>query len=224
MGHPGKLKRHGFTLIEILVVVTILALLAAILFPVFARARDNARRTSCLGNMRQLGLSFMHYAQDNDETMVNVYMYYGPGKTNLYWWQDTIQPYAKSRQILLCPYQENATTYTAMRPLLAPYPLHTAYAANNIYNDWQGGSLFPPLRAGQVVGRSLSEFDDATTTIVISEVTAGEMEFYDWQHTDWGTAPRVDKRHLSGSNFVFADGHAKWQARTQRSQWTLRMD
>ena len=63
----SKQYRRGFTLIELLVVIAIIAILAAILFPVFARARENARRSSCLSNMKQIGLGMMQYSQDNDE-------------------------------------------------------------------------------------------------------------------------------------------------------------
>lgn len=105
-----------------------------------------------------------------------------------------------------------------------PNPLRVSYVANNIYNDWTGATLYPPLRAGSGVGHAIADFEETSTTIVITEVKAGEMEFFDWQHTDWGNSSRVGKRHLEGSNFVFADGHAKWQAQTQRSQWTLKAD
>src|SRR5476651_819462 len=69
--HPRS--RHGFTLIELLVVIAIIAILAAILFPVFARAREQARRTSCLSNMKQIGLALFMYAQDYDETLPERY-------------------------------------------------------------------------------------------------------------------------------------------------------
>lgn len=65
---PRRIPRRGFTLIELLVVIAIIALLAAILFPVFARARENARRASCQSNLKQIGLSVVQYTQDYDET------------------------------------------------------------------------------------------------------------------------------------------------------------
>jgi prepilin-type N-terminal cleavage/methylation domain-containing protein/prepilin-type processing-associated H-X9-DG protein len=215
---------RGFTLIEVLIVVAIIGLLAALLFAAFASARENARRASCLNNTRQIAMGLLQYTQDYDERMANVYMYHGPGQTNLLWWQDMIQPYTKSYPVFLCPSQNNPTGYSVARPDFAPDVLRTSYAANNIYTDWTGAPIFPPMRAGQVVGRSLADFVDPATTIVVAEVPSGEVEIWHWDHTDWGTSSRVDKRHLEGSNFCFGDGHAKWYRTTQRSMWTLRSD
>ncbi len=98
----GAAQRRGFTLIELLVVIAIIAILAAILFPVFARARENARRTSCLSNLKQVGLSLLQYIQDNDEQ--NTRSWYGAdsgpsdpiGSGSRYKWMDAIYPYLKS--------------------------------------------------------------------------------------------------------------------------------
>ena len=86
-------RKTGFTLIELLVVIAIIAILAAILFPVFARARENARRSSCMSNMKQIGLGVMQYLQDYDER-------YMPEHDE---WVDAVQPYIKSTQIFRCP-------------------------------------------------------------------------------------------------------------------------
>lgn len=107
-------RKRGFTLIELLVVIAIIAILAAILFPVFARAREKARQTACLSNMKQLGLGFMMYSQDYDETFPGIRFGDGPGQS---WpwavWQGSIdwmgvfthavQPYIKNRGIFQCP-------------------------------------------------------------------------------------------------------------------------
>src|SRR4028118_570049 len=92
-------RLKGFTLIELLVVIAIIAILAAILFPVFARARENARRASCLSNAKQIGLGVMQYAQDYDEKLPFSYTNPGPGGI----WADTIQPYVKNYQMFKCP-------------------------------------------------------------------------------------------------------------------------
>ena len=102
--------RRGFTLIELLVVIAIIAILAAILFPVFARAREKARQASCQSNLKQLALSALMYAQDYDEKMVKCYLYHPvPNLTHIRWyWQSAanpgmLHPYTKNHQIQRCP-------------------------------------------------------------------------------------------------------------------------
>src|SRR4051812_17085103 len=91
-------RRTAFTLIELLVVIAIIAILASILFPVFGRARENARRSSCLSNMKQIGLGMYQYSQDYDEK----FMLEWDGGTDA-GWKQIVQPYLKSTQIWACP-------------------------------------------------------------------------------------------------------------------------
>ena len=86
-------RRTGFTLIELLVVIAIIAILAAILFPVFARAREKARQASCLSNVKQQGVAVMMYVQDYDEAF----------PIDLYGWVVALRPYTKNEQIWVCP-------------------------------------------------------------------------------------------------------------------------
>ncbi len=96
------MNRRAFTLIELLVVIAIIAILAAILFPVFAQAREKARQTSCLSNQKQLGLGTMMYVQDYDETYPMTANYGEPAATRTIW-SDMVAPYLKNRDIFKCP-------------------------------------------------------------------------------------------------------------------------
>src|SRR5476649_1960479 len=105
MGTRGlPMRKSGFTLIELLVVIAIIAILASILFPVFARARENARRASCQSNMKQLGLGMMQYVQDYDERFpLSGGDGYGCNLTGQQSWPEAVQTYTKSTQIFKCP-------------------------------------------------------------------------------------------------------------------------
>jgi len=121
-GQPAARRATGFTLIELLVVIAIIAILAAILFPVFGRARENARRTSCSSNLKQISLAIMQYAQDNDEFFPRCYIMYKTAHPEFNttppggWWYDgsswgariifgvqQLYPYHKSTQLMSCP-------------------------------------------------------------------------------------------------------------------------
>ncbi len=140
-------RRAGFTLIELLVVIAIIAILAAILFPVFAQAREKARQTSCLSNMKQISLGIMQYTQDYDETY--------PFGANKEWWAEVtwvqiVDPYLKSLAVLRCP----SDSSDALRPDLATLPNwvgagQISYAANGYQAIFRQG--FPDY-CGPIVG------------------------------------------------------------------------
>ncbi|RYX84465.1 DUF1559 domain-containing protein [bacterium] len=222
----NALVDRAFTLIELLVVIAIIAILAAILFPVFARARENARKSSCLSNLKQLGLAFAQYTQDYDERYP---MWRATGCANngdCGWATDRsasfpspVTSYIKSRQILQCP-SESATTVTAAPSVVG----FVDYFYNaNIGSDGSGacsGSFDNPAGVG---GRNLSQFEAPTETILLGD---GQGHMADnWangratcaggglaqSNGRWNPAALdYPLRHLEGSNYAFADGHVKW--------------
>lgn len=103
MKYRDKTFKAAFTLIELLVVIAIIAILAAILFPVFGRARENARRSSCQSNLKQIGLGLAQYTQDNDETQVMTFYTVQNVNGNRVYWPTSIFPYVKNEQIFVCP-------------------------------------------------------------------------------------------------------------------------
>jgi prepilin-type N-terminal cleavage/methylation domain-containing protein/prepilin-type processing-associated H-X9-DG protein len=122
MNIKNNFKKRGFTLIELLIVIAIIAILAAILFPVFGRARENARRSSCQSNLKQMGLGFMQYTQDYDEKLPSGFIFSG-GTSAGTGWAGEIYPYVKSQQIFVCPSDDNRAaskiSYSANRNILA---------------------------------------------------------------------------------------------------------
>ncbi len=125
---PSSICKNGkaaFTLIELLVVIAIIAILAAILFPVFARARENARRSSCQSNLKQIGLGALQYIQDYDEKYPTSYIN-TPGQPR---WLQVIQPYVKSTQVFACP--SNTDNSKILYPTAGAYPaIPASYAGN----------------------------------------------------------------------------------------------
>lgn len=177
-------RQRGFTLIELLVVIAIIAILAAILFPVFAKAREKARATSCLSNFRQMSLAFIQYTQDYDE------MY--PINPE---WKGRLQPYIKTTEINRCP----------SRPELPWY-----YGQG--YNIGVPAMLGTPVPG--LPGRSEGTVRRPTGTILMAEwercnagPPAGPRGLFAGGATAFWTVCRI---HNSGSNVAFCDAHAKW--------------
>ena len=200
-------SRLGFTLIELLVVIAIIALLAAILFPVFARARENARKSSCANNLKQIGLGLQQYAQDNDETLTRGW--YGSGNsgsdlTDKYKWMDCIYPYVKSEQLFNCPSHTITTKYRFRNGTN-----YGSYAGNVAY--W--GQADP----GGPMLKSLPEIEAPAETVFATD-GGGNFEIA-WQNsaanptvTKVGNVPALNEvraRHLEAANVVFVDGHVK---------------
>ena len=194
--------RRGFTLIELLVVIAIIAILAAILFPVFARAREKARQTSCLSNLKQLSLGAMMYAQDYDETMFPSWE--GPAAyPGSYQWPQLVYPYVKNWQIFICP-SDNAENLVTN----GGAPGSTLSYADNV--GYWGGSGVAGFTCTMPVGQSLARTDDPSGTLLMLDYTGGFE--VGWQNV---AAQPLDMtflpvRHNEGVNVAFMDGHAKW--------------
>jgi len=154
MRNPDQPSRQAFTLVELLVVIAIISILASILFPVFARARENARRTSCLSNLKQMGLAVMQYVQDYDEkyptatvrtTQVPPDRMWWVNYT-MWFWPQTLYAYHKSAQVFFCPSAAYTVTGTITSSLGRPIANSDQYGANVMLMppDQTGTSLGPP--------------------------------------------------------------------------------
>lgn len=196
----SKPAYKAFTLIELLVVIAIIAILAAILFPVFARARENARRSSCQSNLKQIGLGILQYTQDYDETMPP----YQNDSTVYYPWHNRIEPYVKSVQLYKCP---SNTTPDANTVYASGFP--RSYTANG-GNEGTSGDGFGGARPWkQFNGVALSAINLPSTTISVCE-TRGGMSDPQMNNASWlADSTKTFTSHLGMTNFLFCDGHVK---------------
>ena len=219
-------KRRAFTLIELLVVIAIIAILAAILFPVFARARENARRASCQSNLKQIALGISMYNQDYDEKLppfINWTDYYNHAAitaSNPLGWADMLQPYLKSTQIFQCPSEPNPPGTTPSTNGLTPDPVGGGYT------DYEMNLL--------AAGQSDSAFNSPASTVLLNDGGSATSYSYEEGGCSYATSDSIhytctsiptltpatltasgpiypSVRHLDGANFAFADGHVKWE-------------
>ena len=186
------MSRRGFTLIELLVVIAIIAILAAILFPVFAKAREKARQTSCLSNVKQATLGLIMYAQDYDSIWAT--RDYGVAP-NRFGWTDVIMPYVKNTQMFICP-----STRTAAVCFNTAYGTGYAYsfcATRNGEVTILHPSEMMVIMDGHSYAMKNGGLAQATTNACVACYTG-----LGWAA---GAAP-----HNDGLNMGMFDGHAKW--------------
>ena len=231
----GK-KRSAFTLIELLVVIAIIAILAAILFPVFARARENARRSSCTSNLKQIGLGVLQYVQDYDDSMPGHNM---ANQRQL--WMDIIQPYIKSEQVFTCPSDSRPQAkyrYTAGNPAgggtedvrlkpdgtLGNYKdfSYGSYGASIISYD-VGDQSTPPFSVFDRHGvTNLARMQAPTSTYMIGDTQSWEIASAFNRSAAPGAGNvgginvsgtsemnNIVERHLETTNALYCDGHVK---------------
>jgi len=185
------LRRKGFTLIELLVVIAIIAILAAILFPVFARARSKAKQTACLSNMKELALSVLMYTSDHDGVLPLVWYASSPSWTG---WIDVTEPYVKNQDIYKCP------------AVFQQYP-------GIGYNVHLGLHTPSPSPVSE------EEVEFPAEVIVVGDSAQGSRYGFfrplhwaaEWQRNSYC----IQARHNGGPNAAFVDGHAKWISRDE---------
>jgi prepilin-type N-terminal cleavage/methylation domain-containing protein/prepilin-type processing-associated H-X9-DG protein len=190
--------RRGFTLIELLVVIAIIAILAAILFPVFAKAREKARQSSCLSNVKQLTLAMLSYAQDSDEVMPrNVTSSTGGATYTIAWDQFAVQPYIKNTQILKCPSDTGGESYGYSQYIGGGYNVAQSVSMASIVMPAQTVMLADAY-ARCMLPSSWRRPAGSPSGSAYGSVTAA---------CGWRTPSAP---HNEGGNFGFMDGHAKW--------------
>ena len=214
-GRTPIAARRGFTLIELLIVIAIIAILAAILFPVFARARENARRASCQSNVKQIALGLRQYTQDYDERFPGWYTdrngsggYTSSdpiGPTSDQGWTEIINPYVKSRQILQCPSEP-----TPPCPETSNGYGYSDYFLNANVGGRRVGIANEQPTAG---GISEAQLGSSSLTILCGDggayASENQMSNFNGATSD-ASDPGLYRRHLGGNNFAFCDGHVKW--------------
>ncbi len=222
-------RKQGFTLIELLVVIAIIAILASILFPVFARARENARRSTCQSNLKQIGLAFMQYSQDYDETFP-LYSRSGPGP-----WDRVISPYAgvksepnsRNTSIYRCPSDPYARVDSGnegipTRSYAMPQP------SGGGANSTNYGMAEKKNTDGTNGGVPVADVADPSRTIMTGELPHPDNRFgngnqsiirrvcygsgggQSGQAQDTAVEMRGKTLHFEGWNYLFVDGHVKW--------------
>ena len=209
------MRRSGFTLIELLVVIAIIAILAAILFPVFAKAREKARQSSCLSNVKQIALALLQYSQDYDERLPMLYDTNPAGRSGLI---QTTQPYTKSFQVHNCPSADILSNTSYLGNFSYGYnsaiisgnygaslgtitrPSECVLLADHMADPNAPGALLQPSQ-----GAMQTDYDGSNCKICGAKHNSFFTQHGSWQRPGCN----VIERHNGTANVGFCDGHAK---------------
>ncbi len=233
--HPG---RRAFTLIELLVVIAIIAILAAILFPVFAKAREKARQSSCSSNQKQLGLAYIQYRSDYDERTSPAWQY--SNDNNGWVWLDNMDPYTKNDQLGDCPSTSRRLARNGARNIGGAGWFNfnrgtMDYACNTNY--WGGQATAGGPTANHPMGRADGDVKDISQTVILLDWPGGFEAASQYDVAGNLLNGNADmERHNDGFNCAYYDGHVKWTKRTGaiethlvagvpvKYQWTIQAD
>lgn len=198
------MSRGGFSLIELLVVIAIIAILAAMMFPTFARARDKAREVACMSNMRQLGMAIAMYSESHHRLPWDDLTLGGaPEGTAPTWtWRLMVYPYVNNVQVYVCPTAARLDSFDATWP---DYDQDAGYAINHVHwdNDLGTDAEPPP-------GHSMRDIQHPSTVILLTDYTGDySLSYLGTQQHGFVRSDAAATRHNDGCNYLFLDGHVK---------------
>jgi prepilin-type processing-associated H-X9-DG protein/prepilin-type N-terminal cleavage/methylation domain-containing protein len=210
------MRRQGFTLIELLVVIAIIIVLAALIFPVFSRAREAARKANCASNLRQLGLANSMYLDDSDGMYVAPHQPVDAEPGYRVWWMMLLQPYANNLSVIECPrFRERGWCNNEFNCEAGVDPRHRRYRGGygiNFGYFCDGPQTWPPTGWYPTpAGVHECQIDDVAGTILIADClcVAADPGLRggpgNYRHD-----PESEPRHNDGNNYLFCDGHVKW--------------
>jgi prepilin-type N-terminal cleavage/methylation domain-containing protein/prepilin-type processing-associated H-X9-DG protein len=205
------MMRKGFTLIELLVVIAIIAILAAILFPVFARAREKARQASCMSNLKQLGIAAAMYSSDYDGCLVPSYTYFPDAAHRIADVMLLLHPYVKNVQVWKCP-SDNFATYSGPPYCPSGTRLTLSYGIS-CYNPYAlgNGCYYTSPRPGAVQEGRVAE---PSEEVLLMDAPRSRVMFAHLNPTLYPAYAAGFGRHNGQCNLLFGDGHVKSQQPT----------